>query len=58
MVSLQCEVHLLSLKPDTTTQVRDTDFSAFKYTEKTEAKAQADRPYAQAEMSTGYANNK
>ena len=45
MVSLQCQVHLLSLKPDSLTQVRDTDFSAFKYSDKTEAKSQADRPY-------------
>ena len=44
MVSLQCDVHLLSLRPDTA--VRDTDFSCYKYHDKTEARTQAERPYA------------
>ena len=48
MVTLQCDVHLLTLRPDTGvgTQVRDTDFSAYKYFDKTEAKSQVERPYA------------
>ena len=63
MVSLQCDVHLLTLRPDTQVpslspslnitiitllpcQVRDTDFSCYKYHDKAEARAQAERPYA------------
>ena len=44
MVSLQCDVHLLTLRPDTA--VRDTDFSCYKYHDKAEARTQAERPYA------------
>ena len=44
MVSLQCDVHLLTLRSDTA--VRDTDFSCYKYHDKAEARTQAERPYA------------
>ena len=44
MVSLQCDVHLLTARDDL--QVRDTDFSCFKYHDKAVLKSQAERPYA------------
>ena len=44
MVSLQCDVHLLTAREDL--QVRDTDFSCFKYHDKAVLKSQAERPYA------------
>ena len=44
MVSLRCDVHLLTAREDL--QVRDTDFSCFKYHDKAVLKTQAERPYA------------
>ena len=43
-MSLQCDVHLLTAREDL--QVRDTDFSCFKYHDKAVLKSQAERPYA------------
>ena len=43
MASLQCDIHALTSREDV--QVRDTDFSAFKYQDKTSTRAD-NRPYA------------
>ena len=44
MASLQCEIHTLTTKEEV--QVRDTDFSAFKYQEKS-SRSETGRPYAE-----------
>jgi WD40 repeat protein len=49
MVSIQCDIHAFSTREDI--QVRDTDFSCFKYFDKSVQKVQGDRPYSQDKAS-------
>ena len=49
MASLQCDIHALTSREDV--QVRDTDFSAFKYQEKTGSSPRDGRPYAHDKIS-------
>ena len=45
MANLICDLHFWSLKEDLA--VRDTDFSCFKYHDKSQQRAILDKPYAQ-----------
>ena len=48
MTSLLCDISIWSLREDDRgLLVRDTDFSCFKYYDKSQQKSQAERPYAQ-----------
>jgi len=49
MVSIQCDIHAFSTREDI--QVRDTDFSCFKYYDKSGQKSQVERPYSQDKAS-------
>jgi len=49
MVSLQCDIHTFTSREDI--QVRDTDFSCFKYFDKSVQKTQVERPYSQDKAS-------
>ena len=45
MANLICDLHFWSLRDDLA--VRDTDFSSFKYFDKTQQKTILEKPYAQ-----------
>ena len=48
MTSLLCDISIWSLREDDRgLLVRDTDFSCFKYYDKSQQKSQTERPYAQ-----------
>jgi len=49
MVTIQCDIHAFSTREDI--QVRDTDFSCFKYYDKSLQKSQVERPYSQDKAS-------
>ncbi len=48
MANLICDLHFWSLRDDLA--VRDTDFSSFKYYDKTQQKTILEKPYAQVQI--------